>query len=557
MSAPISAAPPRSLPSHEAQATALWAYIASRNSRLRLEDVVEIVRRLAIEGTPPPKQLARQLRHALDDAGVKLKHSQALQAASRLLGHGSWFEARQAAAGEGLAVHWLDRSETEFAESWTEVGQRLCVWYECQLPAAPQKVAIVVRQNSIVLTVPRGGTAAENARDATSWPVASIRPPEGDAAWVNSAAIAMETLRRRIEEQHHGLLDGVEVLRLCARASNDQGDLAAFKIGPLEVANSELILSQEDNPLWPDGFEIARGDELTCWHQLLLSLRDDSTGRPPAAIDVRVHEEDGAWHIGSARFVWTLSTVRPNDFIPGLHMRQLGFDDAHRLKRRFDIARRVLGEHFTHHEQSKRLHFLGETPEAWRINQHEFLLALNKQGMTWESFCDEHLGERRELQARVPIGVVLAACQALDLEDPNRLIARPNRTEMVRADDDEVLRVLLPRIQHVTYRNSRILSQEQKDAVKEAIEQLSASIMVRNLPGTFDAKGEMPYLVYASDGEELRARLEEHGLVIYAGVIPRLMPIPAELLPQTNPPSWPWALGHSLYLDIDVAGDAQ
>lgn len=49
-----------------------------------------------------------------------------------------------------------------------------------------------------------------------------------------------------------------------------------------DVTNFELVLMREGNEGDPrSGYEIARGDELTCWHQLELSLRD---GRTDAAL---------------------------------------------------------------------------------------------------------------------------------------------------------------------------------------------------------------------------------------------------------------------------------
>jgi hypothetical protein len=59
-------------------------------------------------------------------------------------------------------------------------------------------------------------------------------------------------------------------------------------------------------------------------------------------------------------------------------------------------------------------------------------------------------------------------------------------------------------------------------------------------------------LVYGGDGEELTAKLDELSLVAYVGVVPHFRNIPKEVaLPQG---SWPYAFGHSLYLDIELRG---
>jgi hypothetical protein len=59
-------------------------------------------------------------------------------------------------------------------------------------------------------------------------------------------------------------------------------------------------------------------------------------------------------------------------------------------------------------------------------------------------------------------------------------------------------------------------------------------------------------LVYGSDGEELMAKLDELGLVVYVGVMPHFRKFPKDIKMPSD--SWPYAFGHSLYLDIDMRG---
>ena len=70
--------------------------------------------------------------------------------------------------------------------------------------------------------------------------------------------------------------------------------------------------------------------------------------------------------------------------------------------------------------------------------------------------------------------------------------------------------------------------------------------------GVIQTEDPVPDLVYGNDGEELMAKLDELGLVAYVGVMPHLRKIPKEA--DLQPGSWPYAFGHSLYLDIDVRG---
>jgi hypothetical protein len=66
----------------------------------------------------------------------------------------------------------------------------------------------------------------------------------------------------------------------------------------------------------------------------------------------------------------------------------------------------------------------------------------------------------------------------------------------------------------------------------------------------------LPYLVYASDAEELRQKLEAENLVAYAGVVPYLFSTEAFI--EALPGMWSFGFGNSLYLDIDfVEGRAK
>src|SRR5581483_1252929 len=152
----------------------------------------------------------------------------------------------------------------------------------------------------------------------------------------------------------------------------------------------------------------------------------------------------------------------------------------------------------------------------------------------------------------LPIGFVLTLLERLNLDDPNKLFARPTRSELARIDDDKLLRTLLPRVHHVRYRLARGASAETQAAVREAIEELSSSMLVQQSQAQgqlIDPKDPLPYLVFAGDGEELRGKLADLGLVAYAGVMPLLRSTKGVIEQAAN--MAPFAVGHSLYLDID------
>jgi hypothetical protein len=134
-------------------------------------------------------------------------------------------------------------------------------------------------------------------------------------------------------------------------------------------------------------------------------------------------------------------------------------------------------------------------------------------------------------------------------EDPNFLFARPRRDQLVPLYHDEIARAMLPRVNHVRYRTSPHVPPELKKDIVDAIGNLSASMLMRR--GVFNTEDPLPDLVYSSDAEELNAALENMGLTAYVGVMPHLATIPKGV--ELSPDSVPWAIGYSLFVDIDVA----
>ncbi len=91
--------------------------------------------------------------------------------------------------------------------------------------------------------------------------------------------------------------------------------------------------------------------------------------------------------------------------------------------------------------------------------------------------------------------------------------------------DDALLRSFLPRIDFVRYHLSVGLSVEEETQVREAVADFGASLRVRkmNLVNQDSDPDPLPYLVFASDAEELRLQLDSLGLIMYVGVMPHLL----------------------------------
>lgn len=126
----------------------------------------------------------------------------------------------------------------------------------------------------------------------------------------------MEKLRRHLEEGSKAVLDGYAVLRLCAE-SHGRREMP-MEVTASDVTTSELVLKHEPDEDDPhSGYEVARGDELTCWHQLELAMRNDRT-EERAELKITVPDEGvGAWIVNGIRYIWVLETLKPSEYVPG------------------------------------------------------------------------------------------------------------------------------------------------------------------------------------------------------------------------------------------------
>ncbi|MFA6313844.1 MAG: glyoxalase superfamily protein [Sterolibacterium sp.] len=543
--------------SEQDQAVALWTFVHLKIPRFTTEIALDVVKGLAPQLDEEPKAVAKRLRKALMGQGVAIKHTAALEAASRLLGHSSWHVANRTDSHFQLKLtsFAMPVREEEFS-GWREVTPRLCAccdaWLEQQGSKQVFEVSFAPGYMALNVQVPNEGDAGN--KSTQPWPLLTVSPIGPSKDWLTKSPSAIETLRRHLEEPGKAILDGIAVFQFCA-ADKTRGLIPDRHTEQFDdICNAELVLMQEDNELNPaSGFEIARGDELACWSQLELTLRDKGD---LFSTDVTI--EDGAWIVGDARFVWQLAILLPKEVIPGLRIRILNQEDATALWRRYKLARRLYPNGLTHRQVTKKLDYLGTLSETYRVNLHNLLLELSKAGLTWESYCAE-IGETIAMEPNLSVGFVLALIERLKLKDPNTILARPNRAELARIDDDSLLRTLMPRVDHVNYRVRYGLKPELKEVVREAIEELGTTIQVQQLTaaGAFTSNIDpLPYLVYANDAEEFRAKLADQGLVAYAGVIPRIFS--TEAIPNLPPNTPPYALGNSLYLDIDFAmGDSQ
>jgi hypothetical protein len=552
--------------SPEAQAAALWTFIEAKTPRFSFEDALGVIHELQPRSGEDPKTLAKRLRKALQARRIALKHTHALHAASQVQGHSSWHTNEEAGAAR-LQFTSMETVGTDLplrvveAASWAELSDELRAWADRLLARGELPLGVMavhVSAHALNFSAPRPAEPSEQRQQPQSWPLGTVTPLLDKSGWLQEAPPALEKLRRHLEETGKAVLDGYAVLQLCSHSHSRPGE--AMSVSAADVPNSELVLHREDDEDDPrSGYEIARGDEVTCWHQLELSMRNDTTDTMPE-LEITVPQEGaGCWLVNGRRYVWVLETLKPKDYVPGRIEHFIGPGDCERLFRRYQLAKRIHGEAFRFHEQTKRLEYLGSPPEDYRVNLHFMLHRLNAAGLSWEAYCEKYGVEPLPARDRLPVGFVFQFLQNLKVEDPNKVFAMPNLSEMARVDDDALLRALMPRVESVRYGKPRDLEKETEEKLREAVGSFASALRMQKFVGAggFQMEKELPYLLYANDATELCACVDELGLVMYAAVMPHLLSTKGLIPEVPGIEAWPWALGNAMFLRFARRGVQQ
>jgi hypothetical protein len=550
----------------EAQAAALWTFIEAKTPRFSFDDALGVIRELQPRPGEDPKTLAKRLRKALQARRVSLKHTHALHAASQVQGHSSWHTNDGAGAarlqftsmetaGTGLPLRVVE------ASSWTELADELRAWADRLLARGELPLGVMamhVTEHALNFSAPLPAQPSDQRQQPQTWPLGAVAPLLDKAGWLHGAQPALEKLRRHLEETGKAVLDGYAVMDLCARSHSRPGEVMAVTVA--DTSNSELVLHREDDEDDPrSGYEIARGDEVTCWHQLELSMRNDTTDTMPE-LEITVPQEGvGCWLVNGRRYVWVRETLKPKEYVPGRIEHFIGPGDCERLFRRYLLAKRIHVKTFKFHEQTKRLEYLGSPPEDYRVNLHFMLHRLNAVGLTWEGYCEKFGAEPLPAQDRLSVGFVFLFLQNLKVEDPNKVFAIPNLSEMARVDDDSLLRALMPRVETVRYGRPRDLEKDVEEKLRDAVDNFGTALRMQKFVGGggMQMEKEMPYLLYANDATELCASVDELGLVMYAAVMPHLLSTKGLVPEVPGIEAWPWALGNAVFLRFERPGDQQ
>lgn len=517
----------------EARAAALWTFVHLKTSHFASQDALHVVRELDLQVGEDPKSLARRLRRALASRGVAIKHSHALDAAARLLGMASWH------AGGHQAVHKPLQLRCHFPgfdgplSTWGEAMKVFGDYCDGDISAGGMCVfQFEFGPNSISMDLPF--TQAQDSTGRTM-PLMQVLWAPGDRKQFHLAVAAVEGLRRRLEETSRAVIDGLAAVQFCLQTPYPE---PAFE----DPLNSELVVV--DVAPGPSHFEeIARGDEVECWAELEeLFERPDYTAT------------GSNWVTSRHQLQWSLSTLRVSGPAPQLLTRKLTSEETGRLLRRYRNAVRA-GRKFLPQDRVKRLESLRvETLGVdVDVDWERVSLELARTHLNWQQFLEKlGVGGRPSRLSTTEFSKLVAL---LDGPGPRDLIRKLKRAELVRLDDDGVLRALVSRVQDVVHEIPRRMDESLIKVVDDAVNVFLTALRmdVETTDGLkfegFPRSG--PYLVYANQGKVLLRELTKHGLVAYAGLMTRVESL--KIGDYRTAKSKPLRFDRVLLLDIEYA----
>ena len=130
---------------------------------------------------------------------------------------------------------------------------------------------------------------------------------------------------------------------------------------------------------------------------------------------------------------------------------------------------------------NKRIEYLTDFPQIYRVDLHRVLHLLNKAGLTWETYLERFEQVPQQMQSQLPAGFVLELLKNLQVEKPNDIFARPNLSEMVRIDDDSLLRSLIPRISSIRYARPDFIDDDTTKTLREAVDTFASALHMHQL----------------------------------------------------------------------------
>lgn len=515
--------------SPEAQAAALWTFVQLKAPRFSTSDSLGVIRELGDLSQLDRTTLARRLKEALATRGMSMKHTNALQAAARLLGDASYHRPDKVKTTPPLLqLVASSRILNRPVFSWKEGIQCFCDYAEGDQEGG----GLHTYQIGFTPTSVTMGTPMVRARDEYGRPIAELELQwSKDEPTQLAAAIAgVETLRRRYEETGRAVVDGIAAAFF--NHHNPHHDAH-----PHDPLNSELV-AIEVTPGPNAGEEIARGDEVRCWAEL--EKLHPSEKHPVYSI------EGAEWLVDKSRYEWQLSTVRAGSGIPVIITRPLTTAESAKLFRRHRNAV-AHQRYFVPEDRIKSMPALAKKDAMVELDMDQL-----------SNFMSYDLAQAMAVQRRMSVDQFIKLAQVLKIADPSVLIRKPKRSELALLTNDEMLRAFISRIQDVVYEAPRRLSEEVVAEIDDAVNMLSTALKMDMIMADGSVQEGFPrndpYLAYANQGKELLARLSKLGLVVYAGLFTTVSPFRVRGMRHDNieNPST-LTLDLVLFLDVDSA----
>lgn len=523
--------------SAEAQAAALWTFIHLRTPRFASADALEVVKELAAIPNDDVKTIAKKLKTAMAVKGFSLKHTHALDAAARLLGHDSWHSGGSQSITKPLQLRSHFQGFDGPLATWGEAMQMFGDYCEGEISAGGMCLYhFRFAANSVSMDLP-----FTHSRDSfgRTMPLMQVQWAPQDRKQLAAAVAGVETLRRRLEESGRGLVNGLAATQFCIQTPHSE---PVFE----DPLNSELVVVD----MTPGaGYleEISRGDEVKCWADLEELFEQ---GMAFAA-------DGNYWVSASRRLEWSLCTVRAAAPAPQILSRSLTADETARLLRRHRNAvrfeRSFIREDRVKPMEALRVDALGVDVDWERVDLETARTRFDRREL------QETFGVRSGRTSKMSTEEFAKLVDLLDGPNPSELIRKPKRSELVRLDNNRVLRTFVSRIQDVVYEVPRRMDDAVVKAVDEAVNMMLTALRfdVETTDGLtiegFPRSG--PYLIYANQGKELLAKLEELGLVAYAGITTSVSRL--RVGEYLNAKSQPLRFDRVLLLDIEFAEHAQ
>lgn len=492
----------------ETLAAALWTFVHLKTPLFASSDALQVVRELSPQPAEDVKSLAKRLRAAMAKRGVPLKHTHALEAASKLAGYKGWHTGGSEAARKSLALLFHAPSLNRELHDWDDAVDVISDYFLGVLQAKGLRTfRFEFTANSIGVQQPLLEPHSPVGRRI---PLMRIVWDEQDLSQMRAAVAAVERIRRCFEEtEHAAIVDGLAAIQFCLQNPHPNAH-------EQDLLNSELVVTDGVTREY-SGEEVARGNEVQCWRELA-TLIEDNHGDPSDPMEL----EGADWVSQDTRkrYRWHLTTLRgTGGAVPQVVTRELTRDESARLLRRRNMT--VRNRLYLVPEDTVRslALFTSDRPDVdvnWPAVTEHLLSERVASDVVKEALKDQSFG------AKLSLRCFEALMDVMDTDNPQSFVRTPERKELARLWSDELLRALVSRVESVEYLLPRGLDTERAGKVGALVDMFQSSLRMDarddDAPINLVIPRHTPYLINAGQGQELLEGLAGMGLMAYGGL---------------------------------------